>query len=131
MSTPVPKLNGTSGGGPSVEMSSDVHVLQQQVAALRAELADTHVRVGHWEECMRQLANSVMLSPEMNDMYKETCKALLQDALSSVEQVQRVVYVDCSFPSVPAEAPRLSLQKWVGMEHSEYAAAPRKDRPTP
>ena len=76
---------------------------------------------------MRQLANSVMLSPEMNDMYKETCKALLQDALSSVEQVQRVVYVDCSFPSVPAEAPRLSLQKWVGMEHSEYAAAPRKE----
>ena len=38
---------------------------------------------------MRQLANSVLLSPEMTDMYKTTCVELIHEALSSVESVQR------------------------------------------
>jgi len=72
---------------------------------------------------MRQLANSVLLSPEMTDMYKTTCVELIHEALSSVESVQRVVYADCSFPSVAAEAPRLALLKWESMDYSEWSVS--------
>ena len=75
-------------GGPS-KMSSDVATLQRQVASLQAELAASNGRLQMWEDCMRQLANSVLLSPEMTDMYKTTCVELIHEALSSVESVQR------------------------------------------
>lgn len=109
-------------GGPS-KMSSDVATLQRQVATLQAELAASNGRLQMWEDCMRQLANSVLLSPEMTDMYKTTCVELIHEALSSVESVQRVVYADCSFPSVAAEAPRLSLLKWDSMDYSEWSVS--------
>ena len=69
--------------------SSDVATLQQQVATLQAELSASNGRLQMWEDCMRQLANSVLLSPEMTDMYKTTCVELIHEALSSVESVQR------------------------------------------
>ena len=69
--------------------SSDVATLQQQVATLQAELTASNGRLQMWEDCMRQLANSVLLSPEMTDMYKTTCVELIHEALSSVESVQR------------------------------------------
>lgn len=124
-STLLNDLNGGGGGGPSpnaagAAASEDVDTLQKQVAGLRAELRASRKMISMWEDCMSQLAYSVMLSPDMNDLYKQTCTRMLRDALSSVEQVQRIVYVDASFPSVPAEAPRLSLQRWVSMGCSEW-----------
>jgi hypothetical protein len=38
----------------------------------------------------------------------------------SLEQIDRVRYVDCSFPSVPSEAPRLSLDLWHSLSASEW-----------
>ena len=60
-------------------------------------------KVAMWEECMQQLVHCVMLSPDMNDIYKLECSTLLRDALKTVEQIQAVRFVDCSFPSVPSE----------------------------
>tara|TARA_B110001452_G_C15174399_1_gene408100 strand:+ start:111 stop:980 length:870 start_codon:yes stop_codon:yes gene_type:complete len=109
------------GSGPKAAVAATPEdVLQQQLAAMQAELCASRKMIGMWEDCMRQLAYSVMLSPDMNDIYKQTCTQMLRDALSSVEQVQRIIYVDASFPSVPAEAPHLSLQKWVSMGCSEW-----------
>ena len=172
----------TPGGPSKMPPSSDVATLQQQVATLQAELSASKGRLQMWEDCMRQLANSVLLSPEMTDMYKTTCVELIHEALSSVEsvqhthaprkprahrtrahtrarmharalththactharmhartharartrahtrthrlQVQRVVYADCSFPSVAAEAPRLALLKWESMDYSEWSVS--------
>jgi len=56
----------------------------------------------------------------MNDMYKHECSSLLTQALTNLEQIDRVRYVDCSFPSVPSEAPRLSLDKWNSLSASEW-----------
>ena len=55
---------------------------------------------------MQQLVHCVMLSPDMNDMYKIECTNLLKDTLNGVEQIQAVRFVDCSFPSVPSEVRR-------------------------
>ena len=74
-------------------MSSDVATLQRQVASLQAELAASNGRLQMWEDCMRQLANSVLLSPEMTDMYKTTCVELIHEALSSVESVRKMKLV--------------------------------------
>jgi len=52
--------------------------------------------------------------------YKHECSALLTQALMSLEQIDRVRYVDCSFPSVPSEAPRLSLDLWHSLSASEW-----------
>ena len=78
-------------------------------------------KVSMWEECMRTLVYCVMLSPEMNDIYKQECVDLLQNTLVGVEQVTDVHYVECSFPSVPSEAPRLQLELWDSLEHSEWS----------
>ena len=56
-----------------------------------------------WEECMQTLVHCVMLSPEMNDMYKDECTRILRSSLGGIEQIQAVKFVDCSFPSVPTE----------------------------
>lgn len=113
----------TPGGPSKMPLSSDVTTLQQQVATLQAELIASNGWLQMWEDCMRQLANSVLLSPEMTDMYKTTCVELIHEALSSVESVHRVVYADCSFPSVAAEAPRLALLKWESMDYSEWSVS--------
>jgi hypothetical protein len=52
--------------------------------------------------------------------YKHECSTLLTQALMSLEQIDRVRYVDCSFPSVPSEAPRLSLDLWHSLAASEW-----------
>ena len=69
---------------------------------------------------MQQLVHCVMLSPDMNDMYKIECTNLLKDALKGVEQIQAVRFVDCSFPSVPSEAPHIQLIRWESMNDSEW-----------
>ena len=83
-------------------------------------LQASEAKVAMWEECMQQLVHCVMLSPDMNDMYKTECTTLLRDTLNGVEQIQAVRFVDCSFPSVPSEAPHIQLIRWENMQESEW-----------
>ena len=94
--------------------------LRQEVARLQLLLQASEAKVAMWEECMQQLVHCVMLSPDMNDIYKTECSTLLRDALTGVEQIQAVRFVDCSFPSVPAEAPHIQLIRWESMQDSEW-----------
>jgi len=97
-----------------------IAALRQQVAELQSRLRASEARSAMWEECMQQLCHCVLLSPDMNDMYKDYCSELLRDALGTVEQIQAVRFVDCSFPSVPSEAPHIQLQRWESMSDSEW-----------
>ena len=63
----------------------------------------SEAKVAMWEECMQTFLHSIMLSPEMNDIYKDECTRILRSTLGGVEQIQAVRFVDCSFPSVPTE----------------------------
>ena len=84
-------------------MRAQVGALRQEVARLQLLLQASEAKVAMWEECMQQLVHCVMLSPDMNDMYKTECTTLLRDTLKGVEQISAVRFVDCSFPSVPSE----------------------------
>ena len=111
-------FNGSldDGGG-----RSELQQLQAALAAAQAQVRAMEAKVSMWEECMRTLVYCVMLSPDMNDIYKQECVELLQNTLVGVEQVTDVHYVECSFPSVPSEAPRLQLELWDSLEHSEWS----------
>ena len=41
-------------------------------------------------------------------------------ALGTVEQISAIRFVDCSFPSVPSEAPHIQLERWENMQDSEW-----------
>ena len=82
---------------------AQVVALRQEVARLQLLLQVSEAKVAMWEECMQTFLHSVMLSPEMNDIYKDECTRILRTTLSGVEQIQAVRFVDCSFPSVPTE----------------------------
>ena len=54
----------------------------RQVETLTEQLSAAHAKIAMWEQCMQQFLNCVMLSPDMNDMYKDECSALIQQAWS-------------------------------------------------
>ena len=83
--------------------TDEVAALRNQVATLQDRLKAANNRIEAWEQCMQRLVGCVLLGPDMNDMYKEEFSALLREALGSLEQIQEVHYVECSFPSVPSE----------------------------
>jgi len=91
------------------------------VLALRTQLRDSESKVAMWEECMQQLIHCMLLSPDMNDMYKTETVEVLREALQSVEQIEKVHYVECSFPSVPSEAPHIQLERWESLADSEWS----------
>ena len=99
---------------------SQVTALKQEVARLQLLLHASEAKIAMWEECMTAFLHSVMLSPDMNEMYKAECSTLLRDALKTVEQIQTIRYVDCSFPSVPTESPHIQLIRWENMQESEW-----------
>lgn len=100
--------------------TDEVAALRNQVATLQDRLKAANNRIEAWEQCMQRLVGCVLLGPDMNDMYKEEFSALLREALGSLEQIQEVHYVECSFPSVPSEAPHISLESWTSLDHSEW-----------
>lgn len=65
-----------------VATSSDpraVAALRQQVAELQSRLRASEAKVAMWEECMQNMCHCVLLSPDMNDMYKDYCSDLLRE----------------------------------------------------
>lgn len=97
-----------------------IAALRQEVQLLQNKLRTSEAKVAMWEECMQQLVHCVFLSPDMNEMYKSECSAMLRDALATVDQIQAVRCVDCSFPSVPSEAPHIQLERWESLQDSEW-----------
>ena len=68
-----------------------IAALRQQVAELQSRLRASEARSAMWEECMQQLCHCVLLSPDMNDMYKDYCSELLRDVRSALRRARRVV----------------------------------------
>ncbi len=83
-------LDGSTHNGSTHEPPdgghSELEQLQAALAAAQAQVRAMEAKVSMWEECMRTLVYCVMLSPEMNDIYKQECVDLLQNTLVGVEQ---------------------------------------------
>ena len=94
--------------------------LEERIALLERNLDAANQKNAMWEQCMRALVGCVLLGPEMNQVYRDFCSELMRDALGSVEQIQTVRYVECSFPSVPAQSPSIKLHNWNSLSESEW-----------
>ena len=108
-----------------------VALLRQEVARMQLLLQASESKVAMWEECMQQLVHCVMLSPDMNDIYKLECSTLLRDALKTVEQIQAVRFVDCSFPSVPSEVRSTTSLPEAARRSAARRSAARAPGPRP
>ena len=104
----------------AADAADQVAALQAQVRGLQARLRSSEAKVAMWEEACQQLVHCIVLSPDMNEYYSELCTELLTGALSSVEQISQVRFVECSFPSVPNEAPHIQLERWESLADSEW-----------
>ena len=52
--------------------------MRKKVEALQERLAAANAKVNMWERFMQQMLGCVILSPDMNDMYKTECSALIR-----------------------------------------------------
>ena len=62
----------------------------------------------------------VLLCPAGASLHELWVLAGRLQALGTVEQISSVRFVDCSFPSVPSEAPHIQLERWESMQDSEW-----------
>mmetsp|Transcript_1002 Transcript_1002/g.3987 ORF Transcript_1002/g.3987 Transcript_1002/m.3987 type:complete len:206 (-) Transcript_1002:421-1038(-) len=60
------------------------------------------------------------MSPRQNDTYASEVSKLLESALGSLSFVERLRYVNCSFPAANANAPVVELLNWNSLDDSEW-----------
>ena len=97
-----------------------VEQLSAQLAATEAALRSAEEQSTHWQHCVHDLFNGLLLNPRMNARYELKISKLLEKALSKQEHIETVRYVKCSFPSVASDAPRLRLIQWSSLDSSEW-----------
>ena len=97
-----------------------VEQLSAQLAATEAALSSAQVQSSHWERCVHDLFNGLLLNPRMNARLELKVSKVLERALTKMENIETVRYVKCSFPSVKAEAPKLSVRRWTSLDESEW-----------
>lgn len=116
--------DGACASGAAEEENSGlrrrVEVLSAQLAASQAALRSAEAQSLHWQVCVRDLFNGLLLSPRMNAKYELKVSKMLESRLAKLDQIECVRYVKCSFPSVASEAPELRLIRWVSLEESQW-----------
>jgi len=113
----------SSRSAPAVECNGECQdaCLDDELTALRAKLQaaearalQAELRLGMWEDLVSKMSSIVMMGPEMSEFYKRTLMKELTAALSSLDMVEQVKNLKCSFPAVRSEAPHCSLVRWDG-----------------
>lgn len=113
---------------PAVPQSAEQ--LHRQVEQLTTQLAEAHAALAterkqseQWQRCVRELSNGMLLNGRMNAKYERRVANRLEAALSKLDKVESVKYINCSFPSVAADAPFLQLVKYDALDSSRWAVA--------
>lgn len=82
---------------------------------------ETTSKLKEWQNAASCLLTSLALSPEMTDIfYSRSLRALLTSALESLDSIDALQHVECSMPSIAAEAPQIDLVQWHGLHFSEW-----------
>lgn len=103
--------------------------VQQEIAALREQLMITQKRLAaaqksnrNWQKLAAQILSRILLTPVMNDFYKELAQTGIQNALESAPQVTRVSKMRCSFPSLGnSEKLQLKLEQWDSLQENQIS----------
>lgn len=89
--------------------------------ALVARVLDAEARLAMWEAAGRDFISALALSPQMtHGVYNRMVRELLTAALEELPVIDSLQHVECSMPSVAAEAPTVSLGEWQGLEYSVW-----------
>lgn len=82
---------------------------------------ETELKVHEWGNAASSLMTTLALSPEMTDVfYARSLRALLTSALETLDSIDELKHVECSMPSIAAEAPTIDLVHWSGLHFSEW-----------
>jgi hypothetical protein len=68
-------------------------------AVLRQRLAEAERRLSLWQASASQCAQAAIFSPRMCEFLKDMATTELTKALMAVDNVDRVCFISCSFPS--------------------------------
>mmetsp|Transcript_17964 Transcript_17964/g.54972 ORF Transcript_17964/g.54972 Transcript_17964/m.54972 type:complete len:322 (-) Transcript_17964:347-1312(-) len=94
--------------------------LRRENARLRAELERAKLANEKWASAASALVNVLLMSPRQNDNYASEVRKQLEKALGSLSVVERIRYVNCSFPASKAHAPSVKLVRWHALDDSEW-----------
>ncbi len=104
--------------------------LQQQVDSLTAQLAEAQWALSEerrqteqWRRCVREIGNGMLLNARMNAKYVRRVASRLEATLLKLNHIENVKYVNCSFPSVAADAPFLQLLSYNALDSSRWEVA--------
>lgn len=121
---------GSCGGGGTSPLPSDAldddgvgdeEELSREELLRRLQRARARLRT--WEGAGRELLYGLVLNAEMNAVYAGMLREQLHTALSALPSVSSVEYLETSLPSVPREAPRMTLVSWGGLGLSTWDVA--------
>ncbi|KAA8499656.1 hypothetical protein FVE85_7241 [Porphyridium purpureum] len=103
------------------ESSSPVAHMQphEEGKALTKE-GQLELMVVQWEHMFADIVCSLALSPQMLSWYAEALSDFLTRTLLSSHNVQHVNFVQCSFPCLKSEKPKMRLVRWEGMHDAEF-----------
>lgn len=121
------KCSTTEAGSPKTNKESNrnesikEHLSCLSHSDLLQYAMETTSRLNEWQNAASSLLTSVALSPEMTDIfYSRSLRALLTSALESLDSIEALQHVECSMPSIAAEAPEINLVQWHGLHFSEW-----------
>ncbi|GAB0496888.1 hypothetical protein MMPV_008209 [Pyropia vietnamensis] len=129
--SPAGSVSGSTGSGggsspPPVDALDDDGVGDEEELSreeLLRRLQRARARLRTWEGAGRELLYGLVLNAEMNAVYAGMLREQLHIALSALPSVSSVEYLEASLPSVPREAPRMTLVSWEGLGHSTWDVA--------
>lgn len=78
-------------------------------------------RLSSYHSAASDLLSALALTPEMTEsFYARSLRELLSSALLSLETVESLSHIECSFPCVKNEIPSVELVTWAGLRYSEW-----------
>ena len=97
------------------ESAVTVVAADDSAIVLRQRLAEAERQLSVWKASASQCAQAAIFSPRMCEFLKDMATTELTKALMVVDNVDRVCFISCSFPSISTHAPQLDLLEWTSM----------------
>lgn len=96
-------------------------VLQEELLRTKKMLAASNQENKSWQCMGSQILSRILLSPGMNENYRDLIKEQLTEAMLAVPQVTCLSKLRCSLPSLKAEQLQLKLKSWISPKHNEWS----------
>lgn len=97
----------------------DLHNLSREQLIARVLASEQQLR--GWKAAVSELVTTLALCPEMTEgYYARSLRNLLSESLQALDAIDSLRHIECSMPSVAAEAPSVTLLHWSGLPYSTW-----------